>query len=94
MNLVNLAINSGLVKLLEPFVKRFIDLAIPKSKVYLYSVVVSSIDNAFSSLEKLRDKVIETKSELDDQCYNAGLDTLETIFQYGLEKIKEMRINK
>lgn len=68
--------------------------AIPQGVQFLYTNLVIAGDAAFSSLGKLRAKVIATPNEVDDTCFNAGLELLEKFGRYVLEKVESLRITK
>ena len=69
-------------QLIEPFVKKLIEKQVPKTITKLYENLAKYTQPAIDSLYKLKSKVKETPSELDDYCFNQGVTALETFANY------------
>ena len=77
--------------LIEPFVLNLIQKEVPKSITKLYENLAKYTQPAIDSLAQLKEKTKKTPSELDDYCFNQGVDALETFANYLLEQVKLLR---
>lgn len=77
--------------LIEPFAINLIKKEVPKRIVRLYENLAKFTQPAINSLLKLKEKAKETPNELDDYCFNQGVDALETFGNYILEQVKTLR---
>lgn len=77
--------------LIEPFAINLIKKEVPKSIIRLYENLARFTQPAINSLLKLKEKAKETPNELDDYCFNQGVDALETFANYLLEQVKNLR---
>ncbi len=77
--------------LIEPFAINLIKKEVPKSIIRLYENLARFTQPAINSLLKLKEKAKETPNELDDYCFNQGVDALDTLGNYILEQVKTLR---
>lgn len=77
--------------LIEPFVLNLIQKEVPKNITKLYENLAKYTQPAIDSLAQLKEKAEKTPSELDDYCFNQGVDALETFANYLLEQVEFLR---
>jgi hypothetical protein len=64
---------------------------IPKSKKFLYDNLDKAVDVAIESLYKLKKKVQETPSKVDNYAYTLGLDTLKAVSEKLMLAIGDLK---
>ena len=77
--------------LIQPFVLKLIKKNVPDSITKLYENLAKYTEPAINSLYKLKAKIKETPSELDDYCFEQGVLAVETFANYLLEETKKLR---
>ena len=77
--------------LIQPFVLKLVKKNVPDSITKLYENLAKYTEPALDSLYKLKAKIKETPSELDDYCFEQGVLAVETFANYLLEEIKKLR---
>lgn len=95
MNLLSLIKNwkdfSTIWTVLQPFILKLIKKNVPNSITKLYENLAKYTQPAIDSLFKLKDKIKKTTNELDDYCFNQGVDAVEKFANYLLETVQELR---
>ncbi|MBO6272944.1 hypothetical protein IJ707_05445 [bacterium] len=95
MNLLALIKNwkdfSILWSLIQPFVLKLLKKNVPTSITKLYENLAKYSQPAIDSLYKLKNKIKETPSELDDYCFEQGVSAIETFANYLLDETKKLR---
>ncbi len=95
MNLLALIKNwkdfSILWSLIQPFVLKLLKKNVPTSITKLYENLAKYTQPAIDSLYKLKSKIKETPSELDDYCFEQGVSAIETFANYLLDETKKLR---
>jgi len=77
--------------LIEPFVLNLIKKEVPKNVTKLYENLAKYTQPAIDSLEKLKAKTKSTPNELDDYCFQQGVDALDTFAHYLLGVADNLR---
>ena len=77
--------------LIQPFVLKLLKKNVPTSITKLYENLAKYTQPAIDSLYKLKNKIKETPSELDDYCFEQGVSAIETFANYLLEETKKLR---
>lgn len=95
MNLLLLIKNwkdfSAIWAVIQPFILKLIKKKVPTSITKLYENLAKYTQPAIDSLFILKEKIKNTPNELDDYCFNQGVNTIETFANYLLEKVRELR---
>jgi len=78
-------------KLIQPFVLKLVKKNVPDAITKLYENLAKYAEPAIDSLYKLKAKIKETPSELDDYCFEQGVSAVETFANYLLEETKKLR---
>ena len=81
---------SFLWSLLQPFILKLLKKNVPTSITKLYENLAKYTQPALDSLYKLKAKIKETPSELDDYCFDQGFDLLlsERVFCFFFIQVK------
>ena len=77
--------------LIQPFILRLLKKNVPTSITKLYENLAKYSQPAIDSLYKLKDKIKETPTELDDYCFDQGVSAIETFANYLLGEVKNLR---
>ena len=77
--------------LIQRFVLKLVKKNVPASITKLYENLAKYTEPAIDSLYKLKAKIKETPSELDDYCFEQGVSAVETFANYLLEETKKLR---
>ena len=77
--------------IIQPFILKLIKKKVPTTITKLYENLAKYTQPAIDSLAQLKEKAKKTPSELDDYCFNQGVDALETFANYLLETVKTLR---
>ena len=77
--------------LIQPFILKLLKKNVPTSITKLYENLAKYSQPAIDSLYKLKDKINETPSELDDYCFDQGVSAIETFANYLLGEVKNLR---
>lgn len=77
--------------LIQPFVLKLLKKNVPSSITKLYENLAKYTQPAIDSLYKLKDKIKETPTELDDYCFNQGVTAIETFANYLLGEVTKLR---
>jgi len=95
MNLLSLIKNwkdlSTIWAVIQPFVLKLIKKNVPNSITKLYENLAKYTQPAIDSLFKLKDKIKKTPNELDDYCFEQGVNAIEKFANYLLETVQELR---
>lgn len=95
MNLLSLIKNwkdfSAIWAVIQPFILKLIKKKVPTSITKLYENLAKYTQPAIDSLFKLKEKIKNTPNELDDYCFNQGVNAIESFANYLLEKVRELR---
>ena len=77
--------------LIQPFVLKLLKKNVPTSITKLYENLAKYSQPAIDSLYKLKDKIKETPSEIDDYCFEQGVTAIETFANYLLGEATKLR---
>ena len=77
--------------LIQPFILKLLKKNVPTSITKLYENLAKYSQPAIYSLYKLKDKIKETPSELDDYCFDQGVSAIETFANYLLGEVTKLR---
>lgn len=77
--------------LIQPFVLNLINKEVPKNITKLYENLAKYTQPAIDSLFKLKAKIAQTPSELDDYCFKQGVNAIEVFSNYLLGVVAELR---
>ena len=77
--------------IIQPFILRLLKKNVPNSITKLYENLAKYTQPTLDSLYKLKDKVKETSSELDDYCFDQGVSAIETFAHYLLGETQKLR---
>lgn len=95
MNLLSLVRNwkdlNAIWSIIQPFVLKLIQKKVPTTITKLYENLAKYTQPAIDSLFKLKDKIKKSPNELDDYCFNQGVNAIETFANYLLKKVRELR---
>lgn len=76
---------------IQPFVLKLMKRNVPRSVTKLYENLAKYTQPAIDSLFKLKEKIKNSPNELDDYCFNQGINAIETFANYLLDTVKELR---
>lgn len=95
MNLLSLVRNwkdfSAIWAVVQPFILKLIKKKVPTSITKLYENLAKYAQPAIDSLFKLKEKIKNSPNELDDYCFNQGVNAIETFANHLLETVKSLR---
>lgn len=95
MNLLSLVRNwkdfSTIWAVVQPFILKLIKKRVPTSITKLYENLAKYTQPAIDSLFKLKEKIKNSPNELDDYCFNQGVNAIETFANHLLETVKSLR---
>lgn len=77
--------------LIQPFVLKLVDKNVPKYITKLYENLAKYTKPAIDSLFKLKEKIATTPNELDNYCFNQGVNAIETFANYLLTVVVDLR---
>ena len=77
--------------IIQPFVMKLIKKNVPNSITKLYENLAKYSQPAINSLFKLKLKIKETPNELDDYCFEQGVNAIETFAYYLLGIVDELK---
>ena len=76
---------------IQPFVFRLLKKNVPTTITKLYENLAKYTQPAIDSLFKLKGKIQNSPNELDDYCFNQGVNAIESFANYLLETVKTLR---
>lgn len=76
---------------IQPFVFRLLKKNVPTTITKLYENLAKYTQPAIDSLFKLKEKIKNSPNELDDYCFNQGVNAIESFANYLLETVKTLR---
>ena len=82
---------SFLWTLIQPFILKLLKKNVPTSITKLYENLAKYTQPAIDSLLKLKGKIQNSPNELDDYCFNQGVNAIESFANYLLETVKTLR---
>lgn len=82
---------SAIWAVVQPFILKLIRKKVPTSITKLYENLAKYTQPAIDSLFKLKEKIKNSPNELDDYCFNQGVDAIETFANHLLETVKSLR---
>lgn len=95
MNLLSLVRNwkdfSAVWVTIQPFILKLVKKKVPTSITKLYENLAKYTQPAIDSLFKLKEKIKNSPNELDDYCFNQGVNAIETFANHLLETVKSLR---
>ena len=88
MNLITLIRNwkdlSTIWAIIQPFIVNLAKKQVPNTVTKLYENLAKYTQPAIDSLYRLKNKINESPSELDDYCFQQGVYAIETFAHYLL----------
>lgn len=95
MNLFTLIRNwkefSTIWAIIQPFIVNLAKKQVPITITKLYENLAKYTQPAIDSLFKLKEKIKESPSELDDYCFEQGVCAIEKFAIYLLSVVKDLR---
>lgn len=78
-------------EVLQPFVLKLLDKNVPKGITKLYENLAKYTQPAIDSLFRLKVKIRTTPNEIDNFCFNQGVNAIESFANHLLEVVKDLR---
>lgn len=95
MNLFTLVRNwkdlSTIWAIIQPFIVNLVKKKVPTTVTKLYENLAKHTQPAIDSLFKLKNKIKESPSELDDYCLEQGISAIEKFANYLISVVKDLR---
>lgn len=95
MNLITLIRNwkdlSTIWAIIQPFIVRLAQKQVPTTITKLYENLAKYTQPAIDSLFRLKEKIKESPSDLDDYCFEQGVTAIETFAHYLLGIVDELK---
>ncbi len=82
---------SSIWAVIQPFIVRLVQKQVPTAITKLYENLAKYTQPTIDSLFKLKSKIKESSSPLDDFCFEQGVTAIEQFAKYLLETVKELR---
>ena len=82
---------NGLWAAIQPFVLNLLQKKVPSSVTKLYENLAKYTQPAIDSLFKLKEKIKNSPNELDDFCFNQGVNAIETFAKHLLNSVEKLR---
>lgn len=76
---------------IQPFIVKLVQKNVPNAVTKLYENLAKYSQPAIDSLFKLKNKINESPSEIDDFCFKQGVSAVENFANYLLTVVKELR---
>ncbi len=76
---------------IQPYVAKLAQKQVPITIRKLYENLAKYSQPAIDSLFKLKNKIKESSSSLDDFCFEQGVSAIEQFAKYLLDTVKELR---
>lgn len=76
---------------IQPFVLKLLKKNVPTTITKLYENLAKYSQPAIDSLFKLKAKIKNSSTEIDDYCFEQGVSAIENFANYLLETVKELR---
>jgi response regulator of citrate/malate metabolism len=77
--------------LIEPFILKLVQKNVPNWVTKLYENLAKYSQPAIDSLFELKTKIKTTPTEVDNYCFNQGVNALETFANYLLSVVADLR---
>ena len=77
--------------IIQPFILKLIKKKVPTTITKLYENLAKYTQPALDSLYKLKAKIKETPTEVDDYCFDQGVTAIETFANYLLGEVQNLR---
>ncbi|MBR1620194.1 hypothetical protein IJ674_09920 [bacterium] len=77
--------------IIQPFIVRLAQKQVPTTITKLYENLAKYTQPAIDSLFKLKEKIKESPSDLDDYCFEQGVTAIETFAHYLLGIVDELK---
>lgn len=87
----NWKLGSVIWKAIEPYLMKLIEKNVPAKITNLYENSAKHWEPLLESLFKLKAKIKITPSEIDDFCFNQGVDFIEAFANKLLNIVEELR---
>ena len=76
---------------IQPFVLKLLKKNVPTTITKLYENLAKYSQPAIDSLFKLKAKIKNSSTEIDDYCFEQGVSAIENFAKYLLETVEELR---
>ena len=77
--------------IIQPFILKLIKKKVPTTITKLYENLAKYTQPAIDSLFKLKGKIQTSPNELDDYCFNQGVNAFESFANYLLGVVADLR---
>ncbi len=77
--------------IIQPFIVKLAQKNVPNTVTKLYENLAKYTQPAIDSLFRLKNKIKESPSELDDFCFEQGVAAIENFANYLLYVVKNLR---
>lgn len=77
--------------IIQPFVLKLIKKKVPASKTKLYENLAKYSQPAIDSLFKLKVKIINSPNEIDNYCFEQGVQAIENFANHLLSLVQRLR---
>jgi hypothetical protein len=77
--------------LIEPFILKLVEKNVPNWVTKLYENLAKYSQPAIDSLFKLKEKIKESPTAVDNYCFNQGVNALEAFANYLLGVVADLR---
>lgn len=82
---------STIWSIIQPFVLKLIKKKVPNSKTILYENLAKYSQPAIDSLFKLKTKIINSPNEIDNYCFEQGVQAIENFANHLLSLVQRLR---
>lgn len=82
---------STIWSIIQPFVLKLIKKKVPTSKTKLYENLAKYSQPAIDSLFKLKVKIINSPNEIDNYCFEQGVQAIENFANHLLALVQRLR---
>ena len=76
---------------IQPFLLKLLKKNVPTTITKLYENLAKYSQPAIDSLFKLKAKIKNSSTEIDDYCFEQGVSAIENFAKYLLETVEELR---
>lgn len=82
---------STIWSIIQPFILKLIKKNVPSSKTKLYENLAKYSQPAIDSLFKLKTKIINSPNEIDNYCFEQGVQAIENFANHLLLLVQQLR---
>lgn len=78
-------------RLIEPFILKLLAKNVPGSITKLYENLIKPTQPVIDSIFRLKEKIKKTPTQVDDYCFNEGLNLIETYANHLLAIVEQLK---